>query len=310
LLLPAFLAACVLLTAAPAAADDGILVVPLSGELSGDLAAAPERLTDELVSAAGAAGIDAVRAEISRSELAAVAGCSDSSPECLLQVAETLGAAKILVGAVAAGDEAGTVTVTLTIAGGDGEPAEHSFELSGDSVDELATALRPIATAIFTGKPLPKPKAEPEPEPTPTPEPTPEPTPTPPIVEPPPPHHDGGGFDLGRVKGYSWGIAGGGVALAAVGAVFLGVAEGKQSDVDDAPIQTVSDFEALRDLEDDGKRFNRLGNGLLIVGGAAVIVGAVLIVKQAKSSPERPSVSVAPVPVEGGAGLVITWGLP
>ena len=45
------------------------------------------------------------------------------------------------------------------------------------------------------------------------------------------------------------------------------------------------------------------------VGSAAVLVGAVLIVKQARTSPEERGVSIAPVPLEGGAGVVFTTPL-
>ena len=307
-------AATLVALASPSAfAEGGVLVVPLAGELSGDLADAPDRLTEVLLEAANEAGIEALRAEVSRAELAAIAGCPADDPACLLQVADTLGASKVLVGEVAPADGDATVRVSLTVVATGAEPTTHEIALRAASTDALAAELLPIARAIITGQPLPgaatadvdddaKTDTDGPGQPDET-------SSAGAVLTSTSPADDRGGFDLSRVRGYSWGIAGGGVALATVGAIFLGIADGKQADVDDAATDTVADLEALADLEADGKRYNRLGNGMLIAGGAAAIVGAVLIIKQARTPRDSSAVSIAPVPMNGGAGVVFTWGL-
>lgn len=303
----------VALASPPAFADGGVLVVPLAGELGGDLAGAPDLLTEALLDAANEAGIEALRAEVSRAELAAIAGCAADDPDCLLQVADTLGATSVLVGDLAAADGDATVRLTITLARTGSDPVTREVVLRGATSQALVDELRPLSSAIVKGEPLPGPATDPATTDTATGDGTADATDdgatdvT--IVPPTKPSDDRGRFDLGRVRGYSWGIAGGGVALATVGAVFLGIAEGKQADVDDAATDTVADLEALADLEADGKRYNRLGNGMLIAGGAAAIVGAVLIIKQARTPSEASGVSIAPVPMNGGAGVVFTWGL-
>ena len=66
---------------------------------------------------------------------------------------------------------------------------------------------------------------------------------------------------------------------------------------------------AIGELEDEGKRYNRFGNAMLVVGGIATAVGIVLIVRQGRDQPQerQPGVSVTPVALRGGAGLVVTY---
>jgi hypothetical protein len=309
-------AALALATATPAAADDDatILIVPLSGNLTGARKGLPAALTDSLELAAADAKLDAVSAQVSRGELSAVAGCADESPECFLQVADTLGASLVVVGELRVGD-GGKVTAHLSMIGTDTPRTDATFALVGADDSALTADFVIKAAAFLSGKPIPKPEPDPKPDPAPDlkpdtkPDPTSDPQPDP-IVTPPPNRDDG--FDIGRARGYSWAIAGGGIAVTATGLVFLGIADGKQSDVDDHPTDTVQDLEDLAELEDSGKRFNTLGNGMLIAGGIATTVGIVLIVKQSMTVPEdRGGVAITPVPLEGGAGVVVSFeGMP
>lgn len=285
--------------ASRALADDkrSVLIVPLEGRAEGDLADAPARLTVALEKAAANAGLDGVLAQVSRDELAAVAGCADDSLDCLLEVAETLGATSVVIGEIRARNGGG-LEITLSIAARGAEPRTATFAAIGANLAAVEATFETKATAFLNGEAIPE---DPVPEPT---EPTdlmPDPTG---ISDP----TTDSGFSLGRVEGYSWGVAGGGLAIAATGVVFLGIANGKQSDVDGHPTDTVEDLEALADLEDDGKRYNRLGNAMLVVGGIATVVGIVLIVNQGRGAPEerKPGVSITPVPLRGGAGVVIT----
>ncbi len=275
-------------------ADDGqsVLIVPLAGQAEGDLADAPARLTVALEKAVANAGLDGVLAQVSREELTAVAGCAAESLGCFLQVAETLGATSVVVGEMATRDGGG-LEITLSIGAKGSEPRTATFAAIGANLAAIEADFETKATAFLSGEEIP-------------PEPTPEPMPDP--IGTPAPTIDSG-FSFGRVKGYSWGIAGSGFAIAATGIVFLIIADGKQSDVDEHPTDTVEDLETLADLEDAGKRYNRLGNAMLVVGGIATAVGIVLVIKQARAGPEQREhgVSVTPVPLRGGAGVVVTY---
>ncbi len=282
-------------------ADDeqSVLIVPLAGQPEGELADAPARLTIALEKAVANAGLDGVLAQVSRDELAAVAGCAKQSLDCFLQVADTLGATSVVVGEIGPRDGGG-LEITLSVGTKGGEPRTATFAAIGADLAAVEADFETKATAFLSGKQI---SADPVPDRTPDPirDPIPDPIGPPPATD--------SGFSLGRVRGYSWGVAGGGLAIATAGIVFLGIADGKQSDVDGHPTDTVEDLEALADLEDEGKRYNRLGNALLVVGGIATAVGLVLVIKQGRDAPEQrqPGVSITPVPLRGGAGVVVTY---
>ena len=55
----------------------------------------------------------------------------------------------------------------------------------------------------------------------------------------------------------------------------------------------------------------RIATGLMAAGGAAVVIGVIrAIVQHGDSKPDRRSLVVQPVPIEGGAAMVATWSLP
>ena len=121
------------------------------------------------------------------------------------------------------------------------------------------------------------------------------------------------GFSFQRVPLWSWGIAGSGLVLVGVGAVFAVKANGLESDVESAPRETVADFEHLKNLEDEGDSATALSNVLLIGGGLAVLVGGALIVWQGISptAEERGrALTLSPAALRGGAGLVLSGELP
>jgi hypothetical protein len=121
------------------------------------------------------------------------------------------------------------------------------------------------------------------------------------------------GFAFQRVRLWSWGIAGSGLVLVGVGAVFAVKANGLESDVESAPRETVADFEHLKNLEDEGDSATALSKVLLIGGGLAVLAGAALIVWQGTSptAEERGrALTLSPAALRGGAGLVLSGELP
>jgi hypothetical protein len=125
---------------------------------------------------------------------------------------------------------------------------------------------------------------------------------------------DGGaGFSLGRVRPWSWAIAGTGLVLVGVGTAFAFKASGLESDVEAAPRDTVMDLEHLKNLEDQGDSATTLSNTLLIGGGVTLLAGAALVIWQGftPTAEERGrALTVTPTALRGGAGLVLSGELP
>jgi hypothetical protein len=244
------------------------------------LAEAPERLSDVLTRAITAVGAAPITAAVDKADITAVSGCTaDSSSECFEQIAATIDVDQVVFGRVEAG-EGGGLDVTLTLMEPDQPPATRSFHLKSDTLDGAAAELQPKVEAFLLGKeePIDKPV----------------------ITTPPPRKETQPRFSLGRVENYTWGIAGGGLALVVTGSILLIMADGKQSDVDNAPTDTVDDLEELADLERSGKRLTNWGNGLLIVGSLAAVTGIALAVRQGLTRPkEQPRLTIAPLPARG-----------
>jgi hypothetical protein len=161
---------------------------------------------------------------------------------------------------------------------------------------------------LFVGRsePRPAPVEEP-PAPSRPPPPKPELAPREPAPAP-----DEGGF-TSRVSTAWWIVAGAGVVVAGSGVVALVLAKGKQDEVDQAPTATPEDFDRLVELEDEGEQLTRIGNGLLIGGGAALALGGAFILYQGLSDggdQARPSASLSPMPVTAGLGLSLRVPLP
>jgi hypothetical protein len=105
-----------------------------------------------------------------------------------------------------------------------------------------------------------------------------------------------------------------GAVLAGGGAGFLVLSHRRQDQVDGAPVHDVDDFEHLRDLEDEGERYQKIGAGLLVAGGAVAAGGVVLALVRRASGGEREAassggegVSVGAAPLTGGFGVTVSW---
>jgi hypothetical protein len=94
--------------------------------------------------------------------------------------------------------------------------------------------------------------------------------------------------------------------------VALVLARDRQSEVDAAPAETSPELDHLESLEDEGELYTNVGNGMLIGGGAAFLVGTVLVLYQGYSGggDHRSSVSLAPLPAASGAGVMLRVTLP
>lgn len=100
-------------------------------------------------------------------------------------------------------------------------------------------------------------------------------------------------------------IGGGVMAVAGLG--FWALAAGKQSSIDDAPTATADDLDRLADLEDSGRRYASIGNGLVIAGGIAAAAGAVWWWRTHEANGQRPVVTPVVGPDGGGVMVVGRW---
>lgn len=100
----------------------------------------------------------------------------------------------------------------------------------------------------------------------------------------------------------------GGGAMVLVGLVLWGTAANLQSNIDDAPDETVPQIRALQDLESRGDGYAIVGNAL-VAGG--IVVGGIsthYFLKRGRSSERARSARLVPVVVDGGGGIALTFG--
>jgi hypothetical protein len=314
-----------LVTAAIAASGAGsagaeppakVLVLPFDGDLDRvtSWGRAPpdglERLTAVVARSAGITGAEVSTGQASYADTADLMGCGTVASECLSKIAEGLGVDQVVTGAVEASDDGRRVTVSLRFYK-DGEVHEKTLEIASPSFEAVVQGLARDAPDLFVGAPERAPEREPEPEPAPAANPRPEPIPATALAPPPPVERDTG-FGAGRVGVLAWSVAGLGVAAAGGGAVFLWMARDRQQQVDGAPTASAADLDRLEGIEEEGERFTRFGNALLIGGSAALVVGSALIVYQglANGGRDRSSLAVAPALVPGGAGINLSFEVP
>lgn len=283
-----------MLVSGPAHAQDEevALVIDFTGEVDGydGLAEQLAAAMNETISATGTRVSPAPVEDV-----LTLAGCADTSDECMRQALTVFEAQYIVLGRVEAGPDGKPVAVVRVVPA-EGEPREQSVPLAATTSEEAASEFRGQAEAVWRGEPVAV--LEPEPIEQPTEE---------PVTAFPGP--EGKSFRFGRVANYSWAIAGGGAGLLILGGVMLGVASGKQGDVDNAPTETREDLEALVELEDSGRRYARFGSAFAVIGGAALVTGGVLIFLQGRdASRDEPDMTVEPlVPEDDGLGA--TWGV-
>jgi hypothetical protein len=278
-----------MLGAGPAFAEPKTHVFPLSGSgLPDNLAMAPSKITKAL-----AASINATVAKVPIEDAAGLLECDPESTTCLTSVAKSVNNAERLVfGTVTY--EGGKVKVTLTRFEPKPDRQQRTFELAGKTADALASELVKVSGTLFGKGDDVQITPDPDPRPDPKPDPNPKPTPVP-----------------GKVTTSTWGIIGGGAIATAAGVVMLVSAQSIKRDVQNAPNETLDDLRRLKALEDRGVQRTRIGDALVIAGGVAMAAGIVRAVIQRRSS-EAPQaqpvdpLSLTPVPIEGGAAVVLT----
>lgn len=265
-----------------ARAEQPVLVLQFSGEPA-DSAAALSKAMAEAVRASGSEVNEA-----SREDVFTLAGCAEPSDDCLRQALGMLEVREAVTGEVQA--SGGGVSVELRAVSADGAPRVRTVELRAGSAEEQARQFAPEAEAFWRNEPSPAGSAAAQPAAGGTaagadlsrgPEP-------------------GASFSAGRVKPWAWAVAGTGAGLIAVGSILLVASQSKQSEVDDAPTDTVEDLEHLADLEASGRSYARWGNLCVVIGGAAAVAGGILIWRQGRSAGGE--VTVAPAAADGGVG--------
>jgi hypothetical protein len=281
-----------------ARADEGrVLVLPFSGSVP-NAPDGTQRLTQVVARAAGLTGAEVVIGQATFADAAALAGCSEETPQCFKLVADSLKVTEVVIGDVAPTADGASVTITLKHFQ-NGEINEKSLTVSGSIDDMVKRVAREVPRLMVAGGET----SETPPDRIPaTTAPAAEPTPA-----APPPERDSG--RRGRIGPLPWVLMGSGVALAAAGGGFLYMAKKKQDDVDGAPIHDADDFERLVDLEDKGDRYTKIGQGLLIGGGAVLATGVVwALVRRASGSEEtaEPSMAVQAAPLDGGVGFAVS----
>jgi len=270
-----------------------VLVLPLDGNAP---AAQRSKLNASVVKMAkkNLAG-DVTVGDTTFAETAAAVGCDPQSSACAQTVLTTLSVDEIVFGtATKEGKSTKIVVKRVQKGGSDPQTAETTIAAS-DSADKAEPGLE----AAFT-----------EPKPA-------EPPPPPPlegsgsgsaVVQEPPkerprPARGIAFFDTKeRIMGVAFGA--GGVVAIIIGISFWMGKQDLQSQIDDHPTNTLNDFQALEDLEDQASDKALWGNvffGLgLVLGGAS----AYMFYRDSKNR----EAAVSAQPTETGTGAVITYG--
>jgi hypothetical protein len=277
------LAALVALLVAPALAHaDRTTLIARFGGPDAALAERLTRATHDVVVAAGRPAVIQGTTE----DILALAGCPASDPACLAGTPAMLDVERVVLGEVRATPTG--AEVRLTVVGG-GDPRHEPIVLEGADHDALVDGFRP-AVARVLGLPPP--------------------VPTPAVaaaatVDAPTTTSAG---PAPGVRPWAWAVLGGGVAIAGAGVVLLALAHQTQGEVDDAPTDTATELDVLADLEATGRSRTRWGRISLAIGGAAIAVGAILVIRQAREG--TPAIQAGPSVGPDGAGVWLRFGGP
>ena len=282
---------------APAVARADTLVFPVEGADT----TSNTRLTRALL--AGADSEKPRLADTPLGEAASLLECSASDRACLDSMAQAMEAEALLSASLRRSGQTRPAHLPGPRRGQ--APLTRDVELPSDP-EAAAPILERQVRALIGGESAAEPAAPP-----------------PPVAAPDrggeqvslgaPPAEDTRGFSFGRVRLWSWAIAGGGLVAIGVGAAFAVKAGGLESDVEGAPRETVADLEHLKDLEDQGESATTMANLLVIAGGVTAVAGIGLILWQGMTptAEERGgALSLSPAPLPGGAGLVLSGELP
>jgi hypothetical protein len=264
---------------AATAAPRKVLVLPLDGTAD---AAITRQLTATVQKLARVIDGQVKPGDSTFTDAAAAVGCDPKTPACVETVRTTLGVDELVYGT--ASQDAGTITVVVRRKAKDQPPRELVVTLAAtDSPDRIEATVLPL----FTGSaPAPEVVA-PAPQ-------LPAPEPARPEVAPAPARSPSRARVLGIAS-----VAGGG-AMLLVGFALWQSKAGLQDDIDGHPTATRDDFRDLQRLEDQAQSRALFGNLMVASGLALGGLGAWLLWRD-----HQARVRIAPVPLEGGAGVTV-----
>lgn len=294
--------------AGTAAAETKIQVLQADGRADAKVRA---KIDAALLAVAKSSGVNVIPGDITFTDAAAAVGCKPTEAACKDEVLGMLSVDEIVVTTVT--PKSGGFEVAVRRLGKGAAAREAINFVAFDRVDRLDT-LAPL----FSTKLAPASTSSPEPV---TAVPfdsgqaatsgTPPSTGTPRTASPIETRPDPYTADLdARPPNRRLQVAGmvGGGAMVLVGLVLWGTAANLQSNIDDAPDETVPQIRALQDLESRGDGYAIVGNALvasgLVVGG----ISTLYFIKRGRSSERARSARLVPVVVDGGGGIALTFG--
>lgn len=288
-----------------------VLVLQSEGRADGAVRAKVDATILRL--AKGTPNADVTAGDTTLSDAAAAVGCKPDAAPCRDEILGMLAVDELVWASLAPKPGGTEIEVHRVSKGGNGSEAKMLLA-TGASPDKL-DGIAPL----FGGRP-----ADPGPPPPPT---TTEPTGpllepagsldaatrpadpiTTPTVQPLPapaqpidtPSHSRQRLELA-------GMIGGG-AFVLIGFMCWGSAADIQSQVDDAPTQTKTQLDALRDLESRGDAYAAWGNVFFLGGAVLGGISTYFFIKDRRAARATTSARITPAVFDHGAGLALTFG--
>lgn len=256
-----------------------VLVLPLDGNAPAAQKAKLDETVVRLAKEKG--GGDVTAGDTTFNETAAAVGCDPEQPACAETVRTTLAVDELVYGSATTENGSTTVIVTRASAG-----AEPTSQISVIAETDGGEAVEPTLTPLFAGSAAEGPQGSGS---------------AAPAAERPRPTSNF--FDTTERKlGVAFG--GGGVIALVVGLSLWSSASGLQDDIDSAPDETLTQINALKDIEDRAASKALWGNVFFVVGAAAIGVGGYLLWKDHRNR----STVIAPAPAENGTGMTLVLG--
>lgn len=272
--------------AAPAAASHKILVLPVEGTAD---AATRSRLTADIARLARSLDGQVASGSATFADTALAVGCDPRAASCSEQVMATLGVDELVWGT--ANRDRGQIQLVVRRAARGAAVREVSTTFaSGDRGDRITAGIAPLFAP--PGAPaLPDPAVAAANAP-----------PGPAVEAGPPPAAatDPGDDRRHRTLGIAL-AAGGGGSLVLGLALWVSYAS-VQNSIDHHATRTLGDFQDLRSLEGRASTYAIAGDVFVLAGLVAGGVGGYLLYRDH----QRHTMTVAPAPVPGGAGAMIT----
>lgn len=300
----------VALVASPALADQRkILVMKSEGRAD---SATRTKVDAAIIKLAKTTDSQVSPGDITMTDAAAAVGCTPETSACRDEILNMLAVDEIVYASVGP-KPGGTEVVAYRVARGGVAKDAKSMILKGEPAEKL-DGLAPLFFATTTATLPPPTTSEPPPsttEPPPTtaappvlPERASEPAPTTPVAYPPPLLVDQPSRSPLPMVGA---ITGGAFVL--IGFMCWGKASSLQSEIDDAPVNTTADFDAIRELERQADSYAGAGNFLFLAGAVVGGVSAYFLIKNRRARAAT-TAYIGPALFDQGAGIAITGSTP